>query len=83
MRIIEYLYSWIIHSSGVNSTLKPRRALSVSFMDARTVLETVSLTQFTGGELKSSGYPEVGSSSIVSSLVAVNAIGAGRDRGGL
>ena len=57
---VALIHNWVIHSSGVNSTARPRRALSVSYMDARTVLDEREFGGFVGGELKSSGYPEGG-----------------------
>lgn len=57
---VALIHNWVIHSSGVNSTAQPRRALSVSFMDARTRLDHREFGGFLGGEHKSSGYPEGG-----------------------
>ena len=59
---VALIHNWVIHSSGVNRTARPRRALSVSYMDARTYISEAEFGQFTGGELKSSGYPEGGTS---------------------
>ena len=52
------MHNWVVHCSGTNATAAPRRALSVSFMDARSHLASAPLHSYTGGELKSTGYPE-------------------------
>jgi phytanoyl-CoA hydroxylase len=56
------IHNWVIHSSGLNATARSRRALSVSFMDARTTLDDREFGGFLGGEHKSAGYPEGGMS---------------------
>ena len=57
---VALIHNWVVHSSGTTVTPRPRRALSVSFMDSRTQLDTSAFDAFVGGELKSSGYPEGG-----------------------
>jgi phytanoyl-CoA hydroxylase len=57
---VALIHNWVVHCSGVNATDRPRRALSVSFMDARTALDETEFGGFLGGEHKSSGYPEGG-----------------------
>lgn len=57
---VALIHNWVVHSSGTNRTARARRALSVSYMDARTKLNEAEFGRFTGGELKSSGYPEGG-----------------------
>ena len=39
------LHNWMLHRSGVNSTNRPRRAISACYMDGRT-LNTVTGTRF-------------------------------------
>jgi hypothetical protein len=57
---VALIHNWVVHSSGVNVTERPRRALSVSYMDARTSLDEAEFGSFVGGELRSSGYPQGG-----------------------
>ena len=54
------MHNWVIHSSGTNVTERPRRALSINYMDARSKLDTSRFETFQGGELRSTGYPEGG-----------------------
>lgn len=42
---VALMHNWIIHRSGTNVTDKPRRALSISFMDARSRLDSRSFDQ--------------------------------------
>ena len=57
---VALMHNWLIHCSGVNSTPHPRRALSVSYMDARSKLTKDVFSAALGGELKTTGYPEGG-----------------------
>lgn len=57
---VALMHNWVIHCSGVNSTECSRRALSISYMDARSQLRTENFNSYIGGELKTTGYPEGG-----------------------
>jgi phytanoyl-CoA hydroxylase len=57
---VALMHNWLVHCSGVNVSASPRRALSVSYMDANTRLQRTDFEQFVGGDLASSGYPEGG-----------------------
>ena len=54
------MHNHVIHSSGVNASAHPRRALSVSFMDARTRYSRAAFEAEVGGANGASGYPEGG-----------------------
>ena len=54
------IHNWVLHKSGVNITKNPRRALSVSYMNAHAKLDQGLMDANTGGGLISSGYPEGG-----------------------
>ena len=55
---VALMHNWVIHCSGTNSTDVSRRALSISYMDARSQLKTDNFNSYIGGELKTTGYPE-------------------------
>ena len=58
---VALIHNHVVHSSEVNTTDAPRRALSVSYMDARSNLAMEALTQqhpSGSGEIRSAGYPE-------------------------
>jgi phytanoyl-CoA hydroxylase len=55
---VALMHNWVIHCSGVNSTENSRRALSISYMDARSKLNLENFSHYVGGELKTTGYPE-------------------------
>ena len=57
---VALMHNWVIHCSGLNITNRSRRALSISFMDARSRLTTNNFSEYVGGELKTTGYPEGG-----------------------
>lgn len=57
---VALMHNWVIHCSGVNSTTHPRRALSISYMDARSKMAQETFDAALGGELTSTGYPEGG-----------------------
>jgi len=57
---VALMHNWVIHCSGLNITNRSRRALSVSFMDARSKLTTDNFSEYVGGELQTTGYPEGG-----------------------
>lgn len=50
----------VIHGSGVNRSANPRRALSISYMDAQTRFSREAFEAEVGGTNGSSGYPEGG-----------------------
>lgn len=43
---VALIHNWVIHRSGTNVTNAPRRALSVSFMDARSRLDSQSFDRY-------------------------------------
>jgi phytanoyl-CoA hydroxylase len=57
---VALMHNWVVHCSGVNSTDVSRRALSISYMDARSQLTVESFSKYVGGELQTTGYPEGG-----------------------
>jgi len=57
---VALMHNWLVHCSGTNATRRPRRALSVSWMDARSQLRSEEFGKFKGGELTATGYPEGG-----------------------
>ena len=57
---VALMHNWVIHCSGLNSTMHPRRALSISYMDARSKMAKETFDAALGGELTSTGYPEGG-----------------------
>ena len=53
------MHNWVLHRSGVNKTDKPRRALSVSFMDAKSKVDNSVFDKNLGkNNNDGGGFPE-------------------------